>query len=189
MSTAKRPPAAEFRKRLLAREPLLGTLIKTPSIHGTEILGELGFDFVVTDAEHPPYDRASIDQILLAAKAWDIAAIVRVPRHHHAPIALDRLDAILSTRGLDAAFIGRGDLTVGLGACSANAPEVRTAVERITAAGLAAAKPLCAHVGDIASEQTHRLSSLGVSAFIVASDQGLLRRAGAQALSDCRKSL
>jgi staphyloferrin B biosynthesis citrate synthase len=261
MSSAKRPAAAEFRQRLLAREPLLGTFIKTPSIHGTEILGELGFDFVVIDAEHAPFDRVSIDQILLAAKAWDIAALVRVARNDHALIlaalddgasgvlvphvagpeearavsdachyrggkrgfsnspraggygragiwehvdaadqsviamamiedreALDCLADILATPGLDAAFIGRGDLTVGLSAASPNAPEVRAAVEHIATVGKVAGKPLCAHVGDIAGEEAHWLRDLGVSAFIVASDQGLLRLAGAQVLDDFKKS-
>jgi staphyloferrin B biosynthesis citrate synthase len=257
MKQRARPPAHEFRQRLLAREPLLGTFIKTPTVHTTEIIGELGFDFVVIDAEHAPFDRVSIDQILLAARAWDIAALVRVERNDSAcilaalddgasgilvphvtdtqqaaamvaashyrhgrrgfsnsprsggygranirehveaadklvvamamiedPPALGQLDVIFSTRGLDAAFIGRGDLTVALGADSTNAPEIRSAVERITSAGRAAGKPLCAHVADIASDEARWLRSLGVTAFIVASDQGLLRRAGAQTLAD-----
>jgi 2-keto-3-deoxy-L-rhamnonate aldolase RhmA len=255
--TRARPPASQFRARLLAGEPLLGTFVKTPTIHTTEILGELGFDFVVIDAEHAPFDRVTIDQVLLAAKAWDIAAMVRVERSDHAsilaalddgaagvlvphvasaekarsvaegaryrggrrgfsnspragrygaagiwehvdaqdasvvamamiedPEALDHLSEILATPGLDAAFIGRGDLTVSLGAASPDAPEVRAAVEAITAAGKAAGKPLCAHLGAVGTEDARWLRGLGVSAFIVGSDQGLLRRAGAQAVAD-----
>jgi staphyloferrin B biosynthesis citrate synthase len=257
MQRRARPPARNFRQRLLAGERLLGTFIKTPTIHTTEIIGELGFDFVVIDAEHAPFDRVSIDQILLAARAWDISALVRVERNDSAsilaalddgasgilvphianpekaaamvaashyregkrgfsnspragsygrtgiwehveaadqsvvamamiedPEALDQLDSILSTPGLDAAFIGRGDLTVALGARSPSAPEVRSAVERITSAGKAAGKPLCAHVSDLASDEARWLRGLGVTAFIVASDQGLLRRAGAQTVAD-----
>ncbi len=254
---APRPPASRFRERLLAHEPLLGTFVKTPTIHTTEILGELGFDFVVIDAEHAPFDRVSIDQVLLAAKAWDIAAMVRVERSDHAsilaalddgasgvlvphvangdkaravaeaaryrggrrgfsnspragrygaagiwdhvdaqdasvvamamiedPEALERLPEIFATSGLDAAFIGRGDLTVSLGAASPDAPEVRSAVEQITAAGRTAGKPLCAHLGAVGTDEARWLKGLGVTAFIVGSDQGLLRRAGAQALAD-----
>lgn len=257
MPNHERPPATQFRQRLLAREPLLGTFIKTPTVHTTEIIGELGFDFVVLDAEHAPFDRVVIDRILVAAKAWDIAALVRVARNDHAsilgalddgasgvlvphvasprkakalatasryrggsrgfsnspragrygraglqehiltadqsvvamamiedPEALDRIDAILATPGLDAAFIGRGDLTVSLGAASADAPAVRSAVERIAAAGRGAGKPLCAHVGDVMGDDARWLRGLGVSAFIVVSDQGLLRRCGAQILAD-----
>jgi 2-keto-3-deoxy-L-rhamnonate aldolase RhmA len=67
-----------FRRRFRAREPLLGTFIKTPTGHATEILGDVGFDFVVIDEEHAPFDRGSIDMTLLAARAASIAAIVRV---------------------------------------------------------------------------------------------------------------
>lgn len=69
---------ADFRKRFMAGEYLLGTFVKTPTSHATEILGDLGFDFVVIDEEHAPFDRASIDVCLLGAKAAGTAGIVRV---------------------------------------------------------------------------------------------------------------
>jgi 2-keto-3-deoxy-L-rhamnonate aldolase RhmA len=100
------------------------------------------------------------------------------------PEALQQLPQILSTPGLDAAFIGRGDLTVALGAASPDAPEVRAAVEAISAAATDAGKPLCAHVGPAGMTEAEWLREQGVSAFIVASDQGLMRRGGAQALAD-----
>ena len=250
-----RPPAHLFRQRLIAGEVLVGTFIKTPTIHTTEILGQLGFDFVVIDAEHAPFDRVSIDQILLAAKAWDVPAMVRVDRaddaailaalddgaagvlvphvanpdkaasvaravryrggrrgfsnspragHYGAtgiwehvrvqdesaiamamiedPEALDHLPEILATPGLDGAFIGRGDLTVALGADSPDAPEIRAAVEAIAQHCVGAGKPVCAHVGGVSPDDMGWLRGLGVTAFIVSSDQGLLRRAGAHIL-------
>lgn len=67
-----------FRQRVLARETLVGTFMKTPTSHGTEIIGALGFDFVIIDQEHSPFDRASIDMVLLAARAHNIPALVRV---------------------------------------------------------------------------------------------------------------
>ncbi|MGX8010079.1 aldolase/citrate lyase family protein [Mesorhizobium sp. ORM8.1] len=67
-----------FRKRFTSRELLLGTFIKTPTTHGIEILGGLGFDFVVIDEEHAPFDRVTVDNLLLAARAANTAAIVRV---------------------------------------------------------------------------------------------------------------
>ncbi len=61
------------------REPyLLGTFIKTPTCHATEILGSLGFDFVIVDEEHAPIDRWATDQIMLACRATGIAGLVRV---------------------------------------------------------------------------------------------------------------
>jgi 2-keto-3-deoxy-L-rhamnonate aldolase RhmA len=44
-----------------------------------EIVGLVGFDFVIIDQEHAPWDRAAVDIACLAARAVDIAAIVRVP--------------------------------------------------------------------------------------------------------------
>jgi len=70
--------ASTFRQRVLARETLVGTFLKTPTSHGTEIIGGLGFDFVIIDQEHSPFDRASIDMALLAARAHNIPALVRV---------------------------------------------------------------------------------------------------------------
>lgn len=73
-----RPPHTEFRRRLRAREHLLGTFIKIPTTHCTEMLGMLGFDFVVIDQEHAPFDAGTIDTMVLAARASNIAGIVRV---------------------------------------------------------------------------------------------------------------
>jgi staphyloferrin B biosynthesis citrate synthase len=69
---------AGLRQRLLSSELLLGTFIKTPTTHATEILGGLGFDFVVIDEEHAPFDRVTIDNLLLAARASNVVGIVRV---------------------------------------------------------------------------------------------------------------
>jgi staphyloferrin B biosynthesis citrate synthase len=56
-----------FRHRLIAGEKLSRTFIKTPSGHATEILGALGYDFVVIDEEHAPFDRLAIDQALFVS--------------------------------------------------------------------------------------------------------------------------
>jgi len=71
-------PHSSFRQRFDARHPLIGTFIKTPTTHATEILGDLGFDFVVIDEEHAPFDRAAVDAALLAARASGIAGFDRV---------------------------------------------------------------------------------------------------------------
>mgnify|MGYP003341665570 CR=1 FL=1 len=49
MTAAPRPDPRSFRERLHAREPMLGTFVKTPGAHTTEIIGGLGYDFVVLD--------------------------------------------------------------------------------------------------------------------------------------------
>jgi 2-keto-3-deoxy-L-rhamnonate aldolase RhmA len=67
-----------FRNRLLHSEVLIGTFIKTPTSHATEILGMIGFDFVVVDEEHAPFDRAQTDIVLLACRVSNLAGLVRV---------------------------------------------------------------------------------------------------------------
>ena len=74
------PRLGSFRQRLLARERLVGTFVKTPTSHTTEILGDVGFDFVIIDQEHAPFDRLTTDAALLGARASGMAGIVRVPR-------------------------------------------------------------------------------------------------------------
>lgn len=198
-------PAKSFRHRLLAKEQLLGSFIKFPTGHSTEMLGGIGFDFVVIDAEYGPFDRLATDQARMGARAGGIAGLVRVPAlerilgalddgaagvlvphvvsaekaravvslcryrggsrgfsnttraggygargiWEHVDVAdaevaviamiedrsaLDQLDAILAVEGLDAVFVGRGDLTVALGAASLAAPETQAAAEKILAA-------------------------------------------------------
>lgn len=68
----------DFKARLRAGTRLLGTFLKTPGPHATEIVAGAGFDFVVIDAEHAPFGPVEIDLMLLAARAAGIAALVRV---------------------------------------------------------------------------------------------------------------
>src|SRR3569623_900824 len=71
--------ASNFRQRMLAGEKLVGSFLKTPTSHGTEILAGAGFDFVVIDQEHAPFDRTTTDIALMAAHGHGIPALVRVP--------------------------------------------------------------------------------------------------------------
>lgn len=67
-----------FRQRMLAGDKLVGTFLKTPTSHATEIVAGLGFDFVVIDQEHAPFDRTTTDIALMAARGSNIPALVRV---------------------------------------------------------------------------------------------------------------
>ncbi|WP_090709285.1 MULTISPECIES: aldolase/citrate lyase family protein [unclassified Beijerinckia] len=249
------PAQSSFRRRLLNRECLVGSFIKTPTSHAIEIIGGAGFDFVVIDQEHAPFDRNATDVSLLAAWAAQVAGIVRVPvlsadailsvldcgavgvlaphvasvaqaealvaacRYRRGargfsgvtraggygagkmwslvdgadasvatiamiedPAALDVIDAIVAVEGLDAVFIGRGDLTVAFGAPTRDAPVVRDAVDAIIAAAKKVGKPVCVMVDG--AEEAADFAARGASAFIVSSDQGFLRKAAAQALAE-----
>ena len=235
---------SRFRERLSATENMLGTFIKTPGVQAIEVLGDVGLDFVVIDAEHGPWDRSAIDLAVLAAKASGIDALVRVDgsasiltaldcgaagvlvphvfnaqiarevadacryrggrrgfsnstraggygrlgltAHMEAgdsrttliamledPEALDHIDDIVAVDGIDAFFLGRGDLTVALGESSSDAAPVRAAIARFVSAVTEAKKPLCAFVNS--SSEIATLRALGISSFILSSEQGLLR--------------
>ena len=68
-----------FRERLLAGDLLAGTWIKTPHAHVVEVLSLSSLDVLVLDAEHAPFDRGSLDQCILAARAGGKPVLVRPP--------------------------------------------------------------------------------------------------------------
>jgi 2-keto-3-deoxy-L-rhamnonate aldolase RhmA len=250
-----RPHYSSFRRRFSARQAVVGSFIKTPTTHATEIIGALGYDFVVIDEEHAPFDRETTDVVLLAARASNLAGIVRVSSDDPAkilscldcgasgvlvphvasvekaravassaryrggrrgysgspraggygatpmwsyveeqdasvctiamiedPEALDDIDAIAAVDGIHGLFIGRGDLTVALGAKSSADASVKDAVTRVITAARKAAKPVCVMVANAA--EAKNFADIGASAFIIASDQSFMRRAAAQTLTD-----
>ena len=97
------------------------------------------------------------------------------------PEALDHIDEIVAVEGIDGFFVGRGDLAVALGAPAQDAAPVRAATEKVIVAVRAAKKPVCIMVAS-ASEATG-FKALGVSAFIVSSDQGFMRQAAQTTLA------
>ena len=73
------PVNRDFAEALRRRRTLVGAFVKFRDAAAVEILGAVGMDFVVLDAEHAPFTRESLDTAILAARAAGIAAIVRVP--------------------------------------------------------------------------------------------------------------
>lgn len=258
MLSSDRPLAQDFRTRLAAGELVVGTFLKTPTGHATEILGDIGFDFVVLDEEHAPFDRGDIDRIMVATRAANTAGIVRVPSAAPAgilsaldcgalgvlvphvtspemaakvvaacryrggkrgfsnspraggygrlgiwdhvdandaattviamiedPEAVDDIEAIVETDGLDAVFIGRGDLTVAYGVASPGADEIVGATEKIVAAARTADKAVLAMTAG--GDDAAWLKGLGVNGMIVASDQAFLRQAASRTLQEFHK--
>lgn len=99
--------------------------------------------------------------------------------------ALDALNEIVSVDGIDGFFVGRGDLAVALNASGPNAPEISEAVERICAAARKVSKPVCVMVGGVGDIPP--FLDKGVTAFIVSSDQGLMKQAAKRAVDDFAK--
>lgn len=63
-----------------------GTFIKTASPQVVEILGLTTLDFGVVDAEHAPFDRQTMDLMMLAGRAAGLPLLVRIPDHEPATI-------------------------------------------------------------------------------------------------------
>jgi len=246
------PAARDFRRKIRERVHVLGTFIKIPTSHTMEIVGLTGFDFAIVDQEHGASDRSALDIACFAARAANIAAIVRVTELNAAAImtaldcgaagvvvphchslenahaaaaacrhrggargfatttragayggipgldhiaqrddaatcivmienaaALDHLDEIVAVRGIDAVFIGRGDLGAVLGP-----DETKAAAIKIAAAAKAAGMPVIALVAS--RDDARAMRELGVSAFLFSNDQNLLKSAATQAVMDYR---
>ena len=85
------PMSDTLKAKLHAREPLVGTWLKTPSPMVCEVLGSTDLDLVCIDAEHSPFDRQVQDQCLHALQAASMPALVRVPAARH-ELVLNALD-------------------------------------------------------------------------------------------------
>lgn len=97
-----------FKTRLRGCELLVGTFVKTASHQVVEILGGGDLDFLVIDAEHAPFDRASLDVMALAARATGKPALVRLPASMPSDIlnALDLgFDGVLAPHALSQAGV------------------------------------------------------------------------------------
>lgn len=69
---------ANLRKRLLAREIMASTFVKTAEVTVIEVLATSGLDFIVLDGEHCGFDRGRLDACLAVARALDFPALVRI---------------------------------------------------------------------------------------------------------------
>jgi 2-keto-3-deoxy-L-rhamnonate aldolase RhmA len=247
-------PDRSFATRLRAGSRLIGTFVKTPTSHATEILGLLGFDFVVFDMEHAAIEIGALDRMILAARAAGLAGVVRVTEAAPAAIlsaldlgaagilvphvlsaeraramveaarygggrrgfanttragdygmvgygahkaaqdrdtaciamiedieALDVLDEILSVPGLDAIFIGRGDITAALGGETIGDPRTTEAVRRIAVAATRHGVPAITICAD--DQDARAMASMGIGAFMIGSDQGFMAKAAKAALA------
>jgi 4-hydroxy-2-oxoheptanedioate aldolase len=67
------------KQRLRAGEPSIGTWLSLPSPEVAEYVSQIGFDWLVVDAEHNPVDIRTLAQMFSAMKASGIAPMVRIP--------------------------------------------------------------------------------------------------------------
>ena len=250
-----RPPFTTFRDRLLARRRLLGTFLKLPTTQVIEILGPIGYDFVIIDQEHAALDRNITDLMIFAARAANIAPIVRIPEFTESFVlgALDSgamgimvphvtsvekaravarsarykggsrgfagltrasnwgsIDAvghmaaqdsqvaviamiedqdavpaagdIARVEGIDALFIGRGDLTASFGDDPDASAKVAEISRRVASSAQEAGVPLMMLPTGRADFEF--ATSLGATALAFSSDHGFIRSAAAAVIKD-----
>lgn len=254
-----RPDPREFRRRLTNREPLIGTFLKTPTSHAAEIIGSIGYDFVMFDEEHAPWTRQTLETGFLGARAFGTAGLVRIARpdansilsvlddgaigvmvphvasaakardiaswsrykggtrgsgvgrggdYGGRPInahyefadattaviamiedreAIEQIDEITAVDGIDAFFLGRGDLALSLSNATGPAPSVGEAVRIVAESALRNGKALCAVTPNLASDDAKYLVDLGVTALMAGNDQFFIRAGAAAQLANFRK--
>ena len=68
-----------MKQKLLAGLPAFGVSIMFPSPHVVDIVGRLGFDWVLIDCEHGSISVESVELMVLAAEAAGITPIARPP--------------------------------------------------------------------------------------------------------------
>jgi 2-keto-3-deoxy-L-rhamnonate aldolase RhmA len=243
-----------LKQRINQGAAIIGSFMRTPSVHVAEVLGGSRLDLICIDTEHGPFDRTIVDLSLFALRARGMPAIVRVPaampeyiagaldsgavgimvphvwnekiardvaRWSHFgpdgrgyaggqrssdygaktiagylqdqrnstvllaqiedPAALDQLDAIAAVPDIDALFVGRMDLTVGLGASGPDDPIVIEAVEKICSTGKRHGRAIGMFVSDVSEVGYWR--DRGASLFILSSDHRFLIN-GANQLAD-----
>jgi len=66
------------KEKILAGEADYGVFVNLPSPHIVEIIGHLGFDFALIDAEHGPMDLETCEQMIRAADAVNTTPLVRI---------------------------------------------------------------------------------------------------------------
>ena len=75
-------PINQFKRRALAGKVQYGIFHGLPGTYTAEICAGAGFDWVVIDGEHAPFDIQTILHHLQAMSAYEVSPIVRVPEGH-----------------------------------------------------------------------------------------------------------
>jgi 4-hydroxy-2-oxoheptanedioate aldolase len=96
----------EVKRRLSEGELVIGSLVYVPSAKLTEILGMIGFDFVVIDMEHGPIDTCIAEDMVRAAELTNTTPLIRVA-YNSAHLILRALD--IGAQGIHVPEINSAD--------------------------------------------------------------------------------
>lgn len=251
----QRPHFSTFRERLLSRQRMFGTFVKLPTTQVIEMLGQIGYDFIIIDQEHAPLDRSITDLMIFAARASNVAPIIRIAEFTEANVltaldcgamgimvphvasvekataivraahysggsrgfvglsrasnwgsagpvqhmalqdsqiavipmiedqhAIDLAGDIARVEGIDALFVGRGDLTASFRDDPDAPAKVAELSRRVAAAAKDADTPLM--MLPTSRADFDFVATIGASAMVISSDHGFIRSAATAALKD-----
>ena len=68
-----------MKRKLLSGQPAFGVSVMFPSPHIVDIVGRLGFDWVLIDCEHGSISLESVELMVMAAEAAGVTPIARPP--------------------------------------------------------------------------------------------------------------
>lgn len=149
---------------------------------------------VVRQASHPPYGTRGAGGGMRAGN-WGMAGrgsasyvkdgvekVMRIPMIEE-KVAVDNADDILSVPGVDAVFIGPGDLSMTMGLKMTD-PEVQGAIEDVFKKAKAAQVP----VGTVSSDAAgaRRLVDKGYDFLLVSNDTGMLAKSAMALIDEIR---
>lgn len=76
-----RTPQNSFKRKLIEGESQLGMWLALADSYAAEICANCGFDWLLIDGEHAPFDRRCILATLQALAAYPVEPVLRVPGH------------------------------------------------------------------------------------------------------------
>lgn len=68
-----------MKRKLISGQPVFGVSVMFPSPHVVDIVGRLGFDWVLIDCEHGSISLESVELMVMAAEAAGVTPIARPP--------------------------------------------------------------------------------------------------------------
>lgn len=78
--------AINLKKKLASGEFSPGIWIAIPSPTACEVIADAGFDWIVVDAEHSPFNPETLQYMLMAFKGSNTVPLIRVPWNDHVVI-------------------------------------------------------------------------------------------------------
>ena len=161
----------KIKKKIKDKKLVIGTGITFSDSSITELLGNIGFDYIWIETEHSSLDKKDTQLHIIAAKASGVAAFVRIPWNDFVlakPVldmgpsaiifpfiktakdaeAVKNLDEILEVEGVDAIIVGPCDLSGSVGLLGQTEHyEVKKLIDIISKKALNSGKPFGVSVG------------------------------------------